>query len=92
MLKSDLDVTFLPDVILCCAIFHNILMGQSHEDVEALLQVLRNEGMDGVVVDHNDGGVDGPKAVMEDTPPPPVANDKRRDPGVYLSMQRRAEP
>ena len=25
--KSDLDVVFLPDVILCCAILHNMLLG-----------------------------------------------------------------
>lgn len=44
LLKSYLHVTFLPDIILCCAILHNILLGQSHEEVEELLQVLRSEG------------------------------------------------
>jgi hypothetical protein len=42
--KSSLQVTFLPDVILCCAILHNMLLGQSHEDVEQLLEVLQLEG------------------------------------------------
>jgi hypothetical protein len=41
LVKSDLDVVFLPDVITCCAILHNILLGQSHEDVENLMGVLR---------------------------------------------------
>jgi hypothetical protein len=31
-------------VILCCAILHNMLLGQSHEDVEQLLEVLQLEG------------------------------------------------
>jgi hypothetical protein len=38
--KSDLHVAFLPDVILTCAILHNILLGQSHEQVQNLLEVL----------------------------------------------------
>jgi hypothetical protein len=42
--KSLLRVTFLLDVILCCAILHNVLLGQSHEDVEQLLEVLQLEG------------------------------------------------
>lgn len=87
-MKSDLHVTFMPDVILSCAILHNILMGQSHEDVEALLQVLRNEGMDGVVVDDDGGDADEP---VDDTPPP-LASHKRRDLGVFLSTQRRVRP
>jgi hypothetical protein len=31
LVKSDLDVLFLLDVITCCAILHNILLGQSQE-------------------------------------------------------------
>jgi len=46
LVKSELQVTFLPDVITCCAILHNVLLGQSHEEVERLLQVLRVEGLD----------------------------------------------
>lgn len=91
MLKFDLHVTFLPDVILCCAILHNILMGQSHEDVEALMQVLRNEGMDAALLDENGGARDEDNVVADDTPPR-VASDKRRDLRVYLSTQRRARP
>jgi len=47
LVKSDLDVTFLPDVITACAILYNTLLGQSHEKVERLLQVLRTKGLDG---------------------------------------------
>ena len=45
LLKSNFAVTFLPDVITCCEILHNVLMGQSHNEVEALFQVLEDEGM-----------------------------------------------
>jgi hypothetical protein len=51
LLKSELDVVFLPDVITCCAILHNVLLGQSHYEVEQLMQVLRREGLDGDVTD-----------------------------------------
>jgi hypothetical protein len=40
LLKSELDVVFLPDVIMCCAILHNVLLGQSPNEVEQLLHVL----------------------------------------------------
>jgi hypothetical protein len=53
--KSSLRVTFLPDVILCCAILHNVLLGQSNEDVKQLLEVLQVEGYEGEVVDEADG-------------------------------------
>lgn len=43
--KSDLFVTFLPDGIICCTILHNILLGQSYEEVEELLEVLRIDGL-----------------------------------------------
>ena len=45
LLKSNLAITFLSDVITCCAILHNVLMGQSYDKVEALLQVLEDEDM-----------------------------------------------
>jgi hypothetical protein len=53
LVKSDLHVVFLPDVITCCAILHNVLLGQSHDEVEHLMQVLRNEGLNGEVVDED---------------------------------------
>jgi hypothetical protein len=49
LVKSKLEVIFLPDVITCCAILHNILMGQSHNKVEQLMQVLWHEGLEGNV-------------------------------------------
>jgi len=46
LVKSDLSVAFLPDVITACALLHNVLLGQSHGDVERLLEVLRTEGLE----------------------------------------------
>jgi hypothetical protein len=34
--KLDLDVVFFSDVITCYAILHNILLGQSHTEVEKI--------------------------------------------------------
>jgi hypothetical protein len=33
LVKSELQAAFLPNVITCCAILHNVFLGQSHEDV-----------------------------------------------------------
>ena len=44
--KSDLHVTFLLDVIVCCAILHNMLLNQSADDIQRFLNVLWNEGSD----------------------------------------------
>jgi hypothetical protein len=38
---SDLHITVLPDVIVCCCLLHNILLGQSPEEVDRLLAVLQ---------------------------------------------------
>jgi hypothetical protein len=40
LVKSELQVAFRPDVILYCVILHNVLLGQSHEEIEQLLEVL----------------------------------------------------
>lgn len=42
---SDLHVTLLPDVVVCCCILHNLLLGQSSEEVDRLLEMLQREGM-----------------------------------------------
>ena len=58
LVKSDLHVTFLPDVIVMCCPLQNFLFGQSTMKVERLLSVLQNEGMATVVND--DSIVDPP--------------------------------
>ena len=84
--KSELLVTFLPDVIICCAILHNMLLDQSHQEVERLLQVLRTEGLpdpnadEAMVVDVDEGGPDDVQL--------PGGAEKRRQLGVFLALQR----
>lgn len=88
--KSNLSVAFLPDVILSCAILHNVLLGQLHEEVEELLQILHIEGLNGEVVDDGDVYYDVPDA-NADNQANIVATDKRTELGVYLTMQRRQQ-
>ena len=88
--KSELHVAFLPDVILVCAILHNVLLGQSHEDVENLLGVLRNEGLDGEACDDNAGFEEAAEVAME-PPTATLAFDKRNQLGVFLSLQRQLQ-
>ena len=84
--KSDLLVTFLPDVIIYCAILHNMLLGQSHQEVERLLQVLQTEGLldpdadEAMVVDVDEGGQDDVQLLG--------GAEKRRQLGVFLALQR----
>ena len=42
---TDLHVTLLPDVVVCCCILHNLLLDQSAEEVERLLAMLQREGL-----------------------------------------------
>ena len=98
MTKSDLDVAFLPDVILCCAILHNMLLGQSHEEVENFFQILRDKGLHAEVVDVVSGAFDaaGADAVggvdpgegLQDHIATAVAIEKRLQLGLHLSQQR----
>ena len=85
--KSDLNVAFFPDVILACAILHNVLLGQSHEEVENLLQVLRTEGLEGEVLDDDEGDEEVVDRIRE-YPAPPVATEKRSELSLFLTMQR----
>lgn len=87
LVKSDLQVTFLPDVILCCAILHNILLGQCHEDVERLLGVLRNEGLNDEDDEDEPVVLQAPEVVPDDSA---FAQglDRRRQLGVFLALQR----
>lgn len=89
-LKSDLNVNFFPDVVCACAILHNVLLQQSHEDVERLLEVLRSEA-------HVEGQTSNPEAAgdgdqHDDLPDVEEGHCKRTELGVFLSMQRLIAP
>lgn len=86
--KSELSITFLPDVILCCAILQNVLLGQSHGDVDELLQILRTEGLDGSVVDEEGRPADAADALGDEVTLE-LASEKRTQLGMHLTTQRR---
>lgn len=87
LVKSELQVTFLPDVIMCCAILHNLLLRQSHEAIETLLNVLRTEGLHDEEDDEFRAVVDGGEVVAEDCGHA-LGAEKRQQLGVYLTLQR----
>jgi len=63
LVKSKLQVTFLPDVIICCTILHNMLLQQSHKDVERLFQVLCTNELDENSTDYAIGLVEAVEGV-----------------------------
>ena len=88
LVKSDLSVTFLPDVITACALLHNVLLGQCHGDVERLLQVLQTEGLQEEPLDEQHAVVvDAVEAIRDDCAHR-QGNDKRQELGVFLALQR----
>jgi hypothetical protein len=76
LVKSELTVKFLPDVIVCCAILYNLLLAQTMEAVEQLLNVLRQEGLHGEVLDDDNLPQEGPDYDGEGLPALP-RQDKR---------------
>ena len=49
LVKFDLHVTLFPDFILCCALLHNVLLEQSHEEVHRFLDILQRKGIEGPI-------------------------------------------
>jgi len=47
--KSDLHLTFVPDVVIYCVILHNMILKQFQEDIDHWLGVLRQEGGNEIV-------------------------------------------
>lgn len=85
--KSDLHIVFIPDVITACCILHNILLGQTAEEVASLLPVLEAEGFDGVVLDAEEE--DEPEFVdVVEEQPLNSAEEKISMIGVYLAGVR----
>ena len=80
--KSELHVTFLPDVVVACCYLHNLLLGQETHEVERLLETLSIEGL-GINQSIEDIEFD----VQEDIQLP-QAEAIRQDLGLYLGRQR----
>jgi hypothetical protein len=77
-------VTLLPNVIVCCCILHNTLLGQTLEEVDQLLSLLQREGMAPAVDDNppEDNRV-GPENAEE-----LCVDQKRADLASYVVRQR----
>lgn len=85
--RSYIDVALMPDVVVCCAILHNILLRDSHEAVERLLQIVQYREDDGSAVQeplHPEHAAD--VAVLESDQE--GALQKRQDLGVFLTLHR----
>jgi hypothetical protein len=86
--KTELEVTYLPDVITACAILHNLLLGQTTADVERLLGILEAEGWRQQCDDED------PNGVVDDAPgnfevgEKPGSTDLQHALGMYLAAQR----
>lgn len=87
--KCDLDVAFVPDVVLCCALLHNVLLKDSHDDIDRLLEVVHGAGHEQrtLATDEEDDVVPAEEGDDEDLD---VAVVKRTELGVFLSSQQLA--
>ena len=86
---TDLHVTFLPDVVVCCCLLHIVLLGQTLDEVARLLEILQREGAlpevnDDPVVDVEHEATE----IVEFT----RAEMKRQELGVYLGRRRGLNP
>jgi hypothetical protein len=85
---SDLYMTLLPDVIVCCCFLHNLFLGETLEEVSLLLKILQREGM----VPEVD---DDPEVEAAPLGPPPEdfqhGAAKRTALGMFLTQQRGIE-
>jgi hypothetical protein len=81
----DLHITFVPDVVVACCLLHNVLLGQSPDEVARLLNILQWEGARPEVDDNPllDTQVDAVPTVEFKR-----AEDKRQELGVYLGRRR----
>ena len=85
--KCDLDVSIIPDVVTCCALLHNVLLKESDEDVERLLEVVQNRNST-VRADSTPPAVDEIADEEADDDDLEAAQMKRTQLGVFLTVQR----
>jgi hypothetical protein len=43
MIKSNLDVQFFLDVVVCCCLLHNMILNKKNDDINELVQQLELE-------------------------------------------------
>lgn len=81
-------MTYVPNVITTCAIIHNLLLGQTTEDVDRLLRVLQAEGWRDEGEDEDPIGVVQEKSGNFELGRRPCGAELQHALGMYLSAQR----
>jgi hypothetical protein len=81
-------VTYLPDVILCCAILHNLLLGQNSNDVGRLLGVLQAEGWQEESHDEDPYGIVDQGLDDMEVGQRPWGQELQRSFAIFLGAQR----
>lgn len=77
----------MPDVVTCCALLHNALQNQAHEEVDRLLHIVREQDLQR----RAQGGSVGDHAHADEEPKDPdvdSAQNKRTDLGAFLTLHR----
>jgi hypothetical protein len=82
---TDLHITFVPNVVVACCLLHNILLGQSSDEVARLLNILQREGARPEV---DDDPLLDPQHDATATVEFRRAEVKRHEFGVYLGRRR----
>ena len=85
MTIANLHVTFVPDVVVCCSLLHNVLLGQSPDEVTRLLDILQR---DGALLEVDDDPLVDPENKATPTLEFGHSNVKRQELGVYLGRRR----
>lgn len=82
--KSELQVTFFPDVVMACCYLHNLLLGQDPFEVQRLLELLQIEGLENNEPEYEENVHPQKNNVQI----PPLASEMRQALGQYLGRQR----
>jgi hypothetical protein len=81
---TDLHATFVPNIVVCCALLHNVLLEQEPDEVARLLEVLQRDGM---ILHVDDDPVLDPAHEAQPTMEFGRADMKRIELGVYLGRR-----
>ena len=82
---TELNVTFLPDVVVCCALLHNVFLGQLPDEVARLLEILQREG---ALPEVDDDPLQDPENNGAMTVEFGRAEEKRQELGIFLGRHR----
>jgi hypothetical protein len=81
--KSELQVTFFPDVVMACCYLYNLLLGQDPFEVQRFLKLLQIEGLE-----NNEAEYEENVHLQEDNVQiPPLASEMCQALEQYLGRQ-----